>query len=154
MEQQDFNKDFHLKLNAEFERIDKFLEKFQQHFIREQWLMANEHVVSDLSKEGLEDQLKNYANHMFSCADSVADKDQNYNEIRLTLELEAMTRAMEKYPSFFRESEFARQTHQKAKELLIHFFPELIELSANGFRLLEKYCLLYNYEFISSLKEQ
>jgi hypothetical protein len=39
------------------------------------------------------------------------------------------------------------------KEVLVHFFPTLVELSANGFRLLEKYCLLYNYEFISSLSK-
>lgn len=149
MEHQDFNKDFHLKLSAEFKRIDKFLEKFQRYFIREQLLIAKKHSITDL----LEEKLKQYSIHMFNCADSVADKDENYGEIRLMLELEAMNRATEKYPPRFRESEFARESHQKAKELLIQFFPELIELSANGFRLLEKYCLLYNFEFISSLGE-
>ena len=153
MEHQDFNKDFHLKLNAEFKRIDQLLEKFQRHFIREQLLIVKKHPDLDVPKGELNNQLKQYANHMFNCADSVADKDENYNEIRLTLELEAMTRATDKYPLRFRESEFAQQTHQKAKELLIQFFPNLIELSANGFRLLEKYCLFYNFEFNYTLEE-
>lgn len=153
MENQDFNKDFHLKLSAEFKRIDKFLGKFQHHFIREQLLSGDVQLFSDLPGKELEEQLKEYANHMFSCADSVVDKDENYNEVRLAMELEAMTRVIEKYPANFRDSEIAAQTHQKAKEVLVHFFPDLVELSANGFRLLEKYCLLYNYEFISSLRK-
>lgn len=152
MEQQDFNNDFHLKLSAEFKRIDKFLAKFQRHFIREQWLIANEHPISDLSETELKEHIKEYANRMFSCANSVPDKDENYNEIRLVMELEAMTRLIKKYPATFRENKLALKTHQKAKEVLIYFFPVLTELSANGFRLLEKYCLLYNYEFLSSLK--
>nr|WP_321354491.1 hypothetical protein [uncultured Draconibacterium sp.] len=153
MEHQNFNKDFQLKLSAEFKRIDKFLEKFQRHFIREQLLIANAQTDLNVPKDELNKQLKQYASRMFSCADSVADKDENYNEIRLTLELEAMTRATNKYPARFRESEFARRTHKKAKALLIQFFPELMELSANGFRLLEKYCLFYNLEFNSTLEE-
>ncbi|WP_321371002.1 hypothetical protein [uncultured Draconibacterium sp.] len=151
MEHQDFSKDFHLKLRAEFERIDKFLEKFRRRFIREQLLITNSFLNSITEKDRLEEQLREYANRMFNCADSVADKDENYNEVRLTMELEAISRAVEKYPSSLRQSDIALQTHQKAKELLVHFFPELTELSANGFRLLEKYCLFYNYEFISSL---
>nr|WP_319573088.1 hypothetical protein [uncultured Draconibacterium sp.] len=153
MEQQNFDKDFHLKLNAEFERIDKFLEKFQRHFIREQLIVASTHLDFNLSEKEITEQLKNYANRIFNCADSVADKDQNYNEIRLALELESITRATDKHPLHFRESELGRQAHKKAKELLIKFFPELMELSANGFRLLEKYCLFYNFEFISALNE-
>ena len=153
MEQQDFNKEFHLKLRAEFERIDQLWEQFQRHFIREQLLIANEHPGLNLPKDELNKALKQYAAHLFNCADSVADKDENYNEIRLALELESITRATDKYPSRFRESDLARRTHQKAKELLIQFFPELMELSANGFRILEKYCLFYNLEFTSALEE-
>ncbi|WP_319479429.1 hypothetical protein [uncultured Draconibacterium sp.] len=153
MEQQDFNKEFHLKLRAEFKRIDKLWEQFQRHFIREQLLIANEHPDFNLPKDELNKVLKQYAGHLFGCADSVADKDENYNEIRLALELESITRSTNKYPLRFRESQLARQTHKKAKELLIQFFPELMELSANGFRLLEKYCLFYNLEFTSALEE-
>ena len=153
MEHQNFDKDFHLKLSAEFKRIDKFLEKFQRHFISEQLIVASTHLDFNLSEKEITEQLKNYANQIFNCADSVTDKDQNYNEIRLALELESITRATDKHPLRFRESELARQTHKKAKELLIKFFPELMELSANGFRLLEKYCLFYNFEFISALNE-
>ena len=149
MEDQDFNKDFHLKLHAEFERIDQFLEKFRCHFIREQLLIAGKQLAGSVSEEELTKLAKEYATSMFSCADAVADKDENYSEMRLALELESMTRAIEKYPLPVQNSELGQQTHLKAKELLIQFFPELVELSANGFRLLEKYCLLYNYEFIA-----
>ncbi|WP_347839745.1 hypothetical protein [uncultured Draconibacterium sp.] len=149
MEQQDFDKDFHLKLSAEFERIDKFLEKFQRNFICEQLPIAGKYLANPVSEVELTRQLKDYAGNMFSCADALADKDENYSEIRLALELESMTRAVAKYPVLIQNSKLGQQTHLKAKELLIQFFPELIKLSANGFRLLEKYCLLYNYEFVS-----
>ncbi|WP_372651791.1 hypothetical protein [Draconibacterium sp.] len=153
MEYRDLNKDFHLKLSAEFKRIDQLFEQFHRHFIREQLLIANEYSDLNLPKDELNKALKQYAAHLFNCADSVADKDENYNEIRLALELESISRATDKYPLRFRESEFAQRTHQKAKELLIHFFPELMELSANGFRLLEKFSLFYNLDFISVLEE-
>lgn len=149
MEHQDFNKDFHLKLRAEFERIDQFLENFRRNFIREQLLVTVKQLAGSVSEKELTKLLKEYATSMFSCADAVADKDENYSEIRLALELESMTRAIEKYPGTIQNSELGLQAHLKAKELLIQFFPELVELSANGFRLLEKYCLLYNYEFVA-----
>lgn len=154
MEHQDFNKDFHLKLSAEFERIDKFLDKFQKRFIGKQSIIIKTLPNTKAAQSNLEEQLTEYANRIFNCADMVADKDENYNEVRLTLELEAITRATNKYPEHIRNTELSKQTHKKAKELLIKFFPELIELSANGFRVLEKYCLLYNYEFISALYKQ
>ncbi|WP_297087031.1 hypothetical protein [uncultured Draconibacterium sp.] len=149
MEQQDFDKDFHLKLSAEFERIDKFLEKFQQEFVRRQLLVISQQEIVHLPNDTLAEQLQEYASRMFSCADSIADKDENYSDARLALELEAMTQAIDRYPKHLKHSELGKQTHMQAKELLIQFFPELIKLSANGFRLLEKYCLLYNYEFVS-----
>ncbi len=37
---------------------------------------------------------------------------------------------------------------------MVAFFPDLIDLSANGFRLLEKYCVLYNRDFVVTVASQ
>jgi len=44
--------------------------------------------------------------------------------------------------------ELGQQLHQKAKEMMVRFNPELMDLSADGFRLLEKYALMYNLFFL------
>jgi len=153
MEKQEFDSNFHLKLNAEFLKIDKFLKEFRFEF---------EYELSELIKnlnpglsidENLKEGLFQYSNHISACAESVHYKDNNYNEIRLQNELDNMTRVIDKGSVRFQDSDFAMQTHQKAKSVMVKFFPELIDLSANGFRLLERYCLLYNREFILSLKK-
>ncbi len=152
MEKQDFNKEFHLKLNTEFIKIEKLIREFRFEFIYELSRLIKTTNPDLFINDAVQDRLLDYANRIFSCAESVYDKDRNYSEIRLKNELTDMTRAIEKYHASYHNYEIAEQTNRKAKEMMVHFFPELMELSGNGFRLLEKYCLLYNYEFISSLE--
>lgn len=150
MNNQDFSKDFHFKLSSEFKRIDEYLAEFQHVFtdkIRQAVYKQSSEIIQ---KEKINEHILLYANEIFSCAESVFDKDKSYNEWRLEEELKSMTVALDKFGELERHQELAAQTHRVAKEIMVGFFPNLVDLSANGFRLLEKFCLLYNREFLAS----
>ncbi|WP_340113568.1 hypothetical protein [Maribellus mangrovi] len=151
MENQDFNKEFHSNLNIEFQKIDKFLKEFRHEFTKE--LSSELELLSAgiTSDETLKEKLLVYSNQIFNSAESVIDKDKHYTEVRLIEELETMSRVSRKDLIRPEHLELAERTHRKAKALMVKFYPNLIDLSANGFRLLEKYCSMYNHDFVLSL---
>ena len=150
MEKFEFN-NFHYQLSTEFQKLDVFLEDFQTQF-REEFLdLITTKFSSKISYEKLEDLLLSYANQIFNTAESVSYKDADYSEVRLKDELDSMTRVVGTFSAGNNQNgDFSGKTHQKAKEIMIQFFPDLIDLSANGFRLLEKCCQMYNREFLAN----
>jgi hypothetical protein len=154
MENKDFNKAFNYNLHIEFQKIDKFLKKFRTEFITELSFEIEKSVTGLSVNDIVYEMLLVYANQTFNTAESVIDKDKSYTASRLQEELEAMNRLIEKDSGKHDNSSLAKQTHFKAKEIMVKFYPNLINLSANGFRLLEKYCLMYNREFMLSLENQ
>jgi hypothetical protein len=154
MENKDFNKAFNYNLNIEFQKIDKSLKKFRTEFVTELSFEIDKSVTGFSVNEIVYEMLLVYANQTFNTAESVIDKDKSFTALRLQEELEAMNRLIEKDAGKHDKSSLAEQTHFKAKEIMVKFYPNLIDLSANGFRLLEKYCLMYNREFILSLENQ
>lgn len=153
MENKDFNKEFHSNLNIEFQKIDKFLKEFRHEFIKalssEVKLLSTE-IRSD---ETLNEKLLVYANQIFNSAESVIDKDKHYTEVRLKEELDAMSQVTKKGLIPSEHLKLAERTHRKAKAIMVKFYPDLIDLSADGFRLLEKYCSMYNHDFVLSLED-
>ncbi len=138
-------------LNEEFQKIDKLISEFQNDFIEAQAEIVKEYLCN-ISREELNEDLLLYANEIFNIAESVYDKDVHYSEIRLKEELQAMTRVVSTRFSESEDACLAEQTHLKAKEIMVSFFPNLINLSGNGFRLLEKYCQMFNREFVVNLQ--
>jgi mRNA-degrading endonuclease HigB of HigAB toxin-antitoxin module len=134
-------------LKYKFRRIEEFLHEFQNEFINGQVEIIQKHYPDILYHKKLQENILLYSNQIFSVAESVYDKDFHYSEPRLEEELEAMTQVVDKFQLEKPDAEFILKTHLKAKEIMIKFFPELFDLSGNGFRLLEKYCLMYNREF-------
>lgn len=153
MSKQDFNKDFQRTLAKAFKKFDEFRFGFQQHFSSEIFGIIHEQHPN-IPETELREILLAYSHEVFSCAESVLDKDHNYSNFRMKEELDAITRALERFGDTEPRNELARQTHRKAKEIMVDFFPDLIDLSGNGFRLLEKYCLLYNREFVRSTEHR
>lgn len=140
---------FHSGLKAEFKKLDDFLESFQNRFTHELSELINETYPKALQFENTNELMTTYANHIFSTAESVSDKDSSYNEVRLAEEVKIMNSVVKKFSddNDF-DPEFAERVHQKAKEIMVAFHPDLMELSANGFRLLEKYSMMYNKMFM------
>jgi len=138
---------FQHHLNSEFRRIDEFLHEFETDFA----IAIHKIIVCEcpdiIWNEKIEEAILIYANEVISVAESVCDKDLSYTESRLNEELVKMSRVVEKYPPENRDHKFLLLTHQKAKELIVNYYPHIFDLSSTGFRLLEKYCQMYNWKF-------
>lgn len=147
MKEFESNNDQH-NLNSEFRKIEEFLPEFESVFAIELQNIAAKNYSNIEFSEKLIEAVLAYANEMINVAESVCDKDLNYYEDRLKEELDIISAVVEKYPPENLDSEFLHQTHQKAKELIVNFYPHIFALSSNGFRLLEKYCQMYNWKFV------
>ncbi|WP_167614458.1 hypothetical protein [Maribellus sediminis] len=152
MENQDFNSDFQFRLSTEFQKIDKFLKRFRVDFTHELSEIKANSQQEFKNEEVLNHQLQNYATQIWGSAESVIDKDNNYTEIRLKDEVSAMERVVNARLQEYTISEYSERLHLKAKALLVKYFPQVFDLTGDGFRLLEKYCLLYNLEFMAYLE--
>ncbi len=143
------SENFRGDLISEFRKLDEILESFQNQFSKGVLTSINE-MYPDLVCPGeLEELVLRYANQIFNTAESVCDKDKNYNEFRLADEVNVMSKVVSRLSEENRENkELANRIHQMAKEMMVKFNPDLMDLSAEGFRLLEKYALMYNLFFM------
>lgn len=142
---------FHSSLVSEFQKMDEILESFRNQFNREVLSIVGNTFLENVSQEEFEELVLTYANQIFNTAESVCDKDKNYSDIKLADEVGIMNKMVGKMLEENNENrELADRIHQKAKELMVNFNPDLMDLSADGFRLLEKYSLMYNIFFISN----
>ena len=139
---------FHSNLVEEFRKLDDILESFQNKFSEEVFSCIRSQFPNLVIDEDLEELVLTYANQIFNTAESVSDKDKNYNEIRLAEEVSVMNKVVGKLSEDKENWELGQQLHQRAKEMMVRFNPGLMDLSADGFRLLEKYTLMYNIFFI------
>jgi len=131
--------------------MDEILESFQNQFNREVLSIVGNTFLANVSQEEFEELVLTYANQIFNTVESVCDKDKNYSEVKLADEVGIMNKMVGKMLEENNENrELADRIHQKAKELMVNFNPDLMDLSADGFRLLEKYSLMYNIFFISN----
>ncbi|QGY43123.1 hypothetical protein GM418_05455 [Maribellus comscasis] len=153
MEKFDSN-NFRASLISEFRELDNILETFQSQFKDEVWRSVNEVYPSIVYSEKLGELILTYANQIFSTAESVCDKDKNYNEVRLADEVNIMNKMVDKLSEENKDNqELAAGIHQKAKKMMVNFYPNVMDLSADGFRLLEKYSLMYNIFFIGGFSK-
>ncbi len=151
MERFDSN-NFRPDLISEFQKLDHILEAFQNQFNVEVLNVVKELFPHLVYNEELETLAMTYANQIFNTADSIVDKDSNYSQERLADEVQNMNRVVRNYSEAKTDNrEVADRIHQKAKEVMVNFNPNLMDLSADGFRLLEKYTLMYNVFFMEGL---
>lgn len=141
---------FRNKIYSEFKRIDEFVTFFRDEFVDSLYEIVTEYYHDVERDNVLVENLALYANEMISTAESVIYKDKSYSAYRIKEELVAMTRVVVKEPTEDQDPEFIEKIHQKAKELMVQHYPNIIELSGDGFRLLEKYARMYNWEFITN----
>ena len=144
---------FQHKLNSEFRKIDEFLHEFEKEFVNAMQTIIRAEYPEIEMNDKINEAMLMYANEMINVAESVCDKDLHYPGARLKEELNNMKRVVEKYPPECHDSNFLQQTHHKAEELMVNYYPYVFDLSANGFRLLEKYCQMYNWKFADILQK-
>lgn len=135
---------------TEFTKTDEFYDVFRFQFIFEmKEITADYYPEFDINKE-YESILKLYADEVLSTSESVIYKDKSYPDYRIVEELQIMSGLVVKEYEKFHKSIFIEAIHHKAKELIVRHYSEVFNLSANGFRLLEKYTLMYNWEFVTN----
>lgn len=151
MEKFDSN-NFRDSLISEFQKLDHIVETYQNQFKVEVLNVIREFFPHLACQKELEALALTYANQIFNTADSVYDKDLNYNRNRLADEVKNMYRVVSNYSEGKTDNQdLANRIHQKAKGMMVSFNPDLMDLSADGFRLLEKYSLMYNVFFMEGL---
>jgi len=141
---------FHSNLVEEFRKLDDILESFQNRFCDEVFLCIRTQFPDLVLTEELDELILTYANQIFNTAESVQDKDKNYIDIRLAEEVSVMNKVVDKLSEEKENWGLGQKLHQRAKELMVGYNPSLMDLSADGFRLLEKYSLMYNIFFLDS----
>lgn len=153
MEEFDSNKDFH-NMIREFKQTDEFYSSFRHQFIVALFLVVKRYFKNMLLDEEMNHNLQLYADEMISSVESVLYKDSSYPIFRMEEELGIMTRLVNKQPKPEENIEFIDKIHLKAKEMIVKHYPAIEDLSGNGFRLLEKYAKMYNWEFIANFYAQ
>ena len=146
-----FDKEKYIKnIYEEFRKTDAFYNSFRKQFVSEIVQVVREHHPETEKNPILQEDIKLYADEMINTAESVVYKDKSYPGYRLLYELEVMSRLVVKEPENNQNTQFIHDIHQKAKALMVLHYPEIFDLSANGFRLIEKYAKMYNWEFITN----
>jgi hypothetical protein len=139
-------------IQEQLRRTEAFFNAFKTEFTTTLFETLNGYYpVSDNDSE-VENLMDIFATQIFNSTESVIDKDLTYPEYRLVEELDVMRIIVSKIPEFDQINDFSETIHQKAKELIVHYFEATVELSANGFRLLELNSKLQAREFLSNLR--
>lgn len=149
MEEFDSNKHIH-NIIREFKRTDEFYISFRHQFIISLFLVVKRYYRDHKLDETMNANLQLYADEMLSCVESVLYKDLTYPEFRMEEELKVMIRLVVSKTEYDQQLEFIEKIHMKSKEMIVRHYPAIFDLSANGFRLLEKYSKMYNWEFVTN----
>lgn len=134
----------------EFQKMDELYDEFKAEFAESMLMLIKETAPNFEISEHFSEQLGLYALSMLNVTHSLIDKDKTYTEIRMKDELLSMQTYSSKAVVLTTNAELADKTLQKTKELLLKFYPDIIDLSANGFRLLELNLRLFNLEFVAN----
>lgn len=138
----------------EFKKKDEFLTAFRQNFSLEIYSLVREQYSDCEYIEALKNAVNTFANDIFNAVESVIDKDEHYPEYRKQLELENITKLSHKVLATINDDDFLNKVHYKSKELISKSYPQILDLSNYGFRLLERNTKLYSAGFIANLKQK
>lgn len=137
------------ELFADFKRTDQFYVSFKLEFEEHLFDIILDYHPNFDQKNVLHEMISLYATEVLSASESVIDKDQSYPEHRMIEELEYMDRLLNKEQAMAIDDEFSNTIHNKVKELIVIHYPNILDLSNHGFRLLERNMKMYLYGFIS-----
>lgn len=135
---------------SEFRKTDEFYKTFCDEFVDELCGIVGLYHPEMIKSSEVESNLRLYAREMLSTIEAVKYKDESYSAHRLDEELQMMTRLVVKEAEAEQIPEFIDHVHEQAKAMLVRHFPDIIDLSGRGLRLLEKNSKMYNWEFITN----
>ena len=141
------------ELLAHFKQTDQFYDKFKDEFKNKIVDLILDYQPECLNKkEAINEMVMLYASEVISATESVIDKDENYPEYRKIEELDYMNKLLHKEMNSSKHIErnkFSETIHIEAKKLVVKHFPDIINLSNHGFRLLERNMKMYLLHFMA-----
>lgn len=135
-------------------KTDSFYNAFKEEFSDAVFSIICKFYPNTEKNDEIENLLLLYSVAVLNSTESVIDKDRTYPFYRLEEDLLAMSKMIQLFERDFFPNDMELQIHIKAKELVVKHFKEVFDLSAIGFRLLEKNTRAYNMEFAGNLKRQ
>lgn len=136
------------------QKTETFYSAFSEEFSQAIFDIIHKHYPKTVKDGEIENLLVLYAVAILNSTESVIDKDRTYPLYRLEEDLQAMSKMIQLFQRNFFPNNMELQIHMKAKELAVKHFKAVFDLSAIGFRLLEKNTRAYNLEFAGNLKRQ
>ena len=130
-------------LLKEFKNIDIKQRRIKKDFTLSVHAIISEYYPNFQNFDTLKDALEQYASHIINATDSVIDKDTHYPEYRLKEELETMQALILNGKDNRNNTLFFEEILSNSKRIMVKYFPKLIHLSGNGFRLLNANAIMY-----------
>lgn len=137
-----------------FEATDEFYAKFRTKFKLEMLMLFHQHHLNCKDDNFVEEIIDTFANQIISTSESVIDKDNNYPDYRKKEELVGVERVVNKIEKLEGVSDFINISHLKSKELIVNFYPSIMDLSGDGFRLLDQYVRMHHASFIININNR
>lgn len=138
------------RIFKEFKKVDEFYGAFKKEFETNIVLKIIDFHPDFKRTESFDELLDQFSVAALSITHSVLDKDSSYPDYRKAEDLQALQAYYTKARSLAKNKELADVLHQKTKELLVKYYPKIVDLSGDGFRLLELNLKLFNLEFVAS----
>ncbi len=135
----------------EFNKVDKFYNTFKEEFEAEIIAIIRQHYPAFVRTEEFDELLSLFAIAALTIMHTVLDKDKTYPDFRKTEDLAALQTYYAKAVQTTENRELAKQIHQKTKELAVKYYPTIVDLSGDGFRLMELNLKLFNLEFVATI---
>ncbi|WP_243350007.1 hypothetical protein [Parabacteroides sp. FAFU027] len=135
----------------EFKKVDKFYNTFKEEFETEIINIIRLHYPAFIRTDEFNELLSQFAIAALSITHTVLDKDESYPDFRKTEDLAALRAYYAKAIQTTKNIELTEQIHLKTKELAVKYYPKIVDLSGDGFRLLELNLKLFNLEFVATI---
>lgn len=142
------------RLFDEFQKMDEFFDAFKLEFDQAVMEIIKKTYPDYVRTDVFNEMLSQYAHASISVAYAIVDKDRYYPEFRIKDEEAAVQRYFAKAVELPKNKDIAEAIHQKAKELVVKNNPQIIDLSGEGFRLMEMNMKIFNLEFMATFNKE
>lgn len=145
-----FNKENYMNnVFREFKNIEQFHNNFRKKFTSYVKKIVLEYHNEAIDNSKINTIIYAYAGHLIDVIESVIEKDHNYSEYRLMVELHRMKKVKENISQPNSNYCFGSAIEAKVKSMAVNNFPSIMDFSANGFRLLDVNLKVFTRDFLT-----
>ena len=138
------------KILANIKEADDLNPLYKKLLIKDLYRIIKAHFPHIQFSDSLGDFLILYAENVLRFTESVIERDFNHPEIKKEEEVARMNEVVNKLHDFEGDKEFSNSIQTQVKKCIINFYPDIYNLSGNGFRLLDLNTKFLNKGFIAN----